>query len=48
MFKKFIIIEQPVAYEEGSLDFDTDYDRENPVTKIRAIREFNEVNFLNL
>jgi hypothetical protein len=32
---------QPVAYEEGSLDFDTDYDRENPITKVRAIREFN-------
>lgn len=34
---------KPIPYDEGSLDFDTDYDRENPVTKSRAIKEFNKV-----
>jgi hypothetical protein len=29
-----------MSYEIGKLDFDTDYDRENPITKHHAIREW--------
>ena len=29
-------------YAEGSAGFDTDYDRENPVTKHKALSEWNQ------
>ncbi|CAK64341.1 unnamed protein product (macronuclear) [Paramecium tetraurelia] len=34
--------EEIKPYDEGCLGFDTDYDRENPVTRHKAIEEWNE------
>jgi hypothetical protein len=30
-------------YDEAKFKFDTDYDRENPITKRKAISEWNKV-----
>lgn len=32
---------EKTRYDEVCKDFDTDYDRENPITKREAIKEFN-------
>ncbi|CAD8205212.1 unnamed protein product [Paramecium pentaurelia] len=33
--------EEPVSYKKAQIEFDTDYDRENPVTKQKAIAEYS-------
>ncbi|CAD8188436.1 unnamed protein product [Paramecium octaurelia] len=33
--------EDPVSYTKAQIEFDTDYDRENPVTKEKAIAEYS-------
>jgi hypothetical protein len=38
---------QPVPYDLGKWNFDTDYDRENPVTKAEAIEEFARVKLIS-
>ena len=33
-------VEEPTPYEQAELEFDTDYDRENIVTKEEAIQQY--------
>lgn len=30
-------------YDEAEVNFDTDYDRENPVTKVKALKKWKEL-----
>lgn len=43
MKKYFIINCKPVDYDIGKFLFNTDYDRENPVTKSHAIKEWKKI-----
>lgn len=38
-------MEKVILYEDAEINFDTDYDRENPILKKAAIKVWNKVQY---